>query len=119
MQTLGAIQADDLAVTMISVIAVLAFYALHCVKNEKEHNLKVVVTIMIVVSLVVLSSQKYSNSSEKSRVLNRFNSAEDIVCKLNEDSNIVISKKRGYELKSNFFIKDDIAVELGKCYLLK
>jgi hypothetical protein len=119
MQTLGDIRVDDLAITMMSVLVALALYTLYCIKNEQDHNLKVVVAIMIIVTVSMLSLQKYDYNSEESRVLNRFNSAEDIICKFNDDRNIIISKKRGYELKSSFFIKDEMAVKLGSCYLLE
>ena len=116
MQTLGDIQADDIAITMMSVLAVFALYALYSTKKEKDLNLKIVATIMIVVTISMFSFQKYEYNSNKNRVLNRFSDGKDIICKFNDDRDIVISKKRGYELKNKFFIKDETAIKLANCY---
>jgi len=119
MTTLGNIQANDLAIAMMSVLAVSALYTLYCVTKDRDFNFKVLGVIMVVVVIAMVSAQNHYYNSEKSRVLNKFSSGSDIVCKFNENSNIVLSKKRGYELKSKFFIKNEMAVKLESCYLLE
>ena len=119
MTTLGNIQADDLTIGMMSVLVAFVLYILYCVVKSSDLNFKVLGVLMIVVSIPMISAQRYYYDNEESKVLNRFNSEGDIVCKFNENSNIVISKKRGYELKSKFFIKDGMAVRLGSCYLVE
>jgi len=119
MTTLGNIQADDLTIGIMSVLVVFAVYTLYCATRNKNINFKVLGVLMMVFAVIMVSIQNYYYNSEESRILNRFNSGNDIVCKFNENSNIVISKKRGYELKSKFFIKEEMAVNLGSCYLLE
>ena len=119
MTTLESIHANDLVVILISALTTFVLYLLYCAVKNKDINFKVLIVAMIIVSAVSVPLQNYYYSSAKREILNRFASDNDIVCKFNKNSNIIISQKKGYKLKDGFFIKDDMAVKLGSCYLIE
>jgi len=119
MTTLGNIQMDSLGVGVMSVLLAFVLNILYCTVKSSDINFKVLVISMTIVTIVMVSAQKYYYSNEQNKILNRFNSGGDLICKFNKNSNIVISKKRGYKLKSRFFLKDGMAIKMGSCYLLE
>jgi len=119
MTTLESIHANGLVIVMISVLVVTVLYLLYCAVDNKDINFKVLGVFICVVSAIMVPFQNHYYSGEENRVLKRFTSGNDIVCKFNENSNIVVSQKRGYKLKNRFFMKDEMAIKLGSCYLIE
>lgn len=117
--TLGDIHANNLLVAIGTVLAVTALYIFYCAVNHKEINIKALGILAISFGVIAVTVQDYYYNNKESKVINRFNSGEDIICKFNENSNIVLSKKRGYKFKNRFFIKDEMAIKLDGCYLLE
>ena len=115
------INSETLPVAIIAVMLIFALYVLYITYSKKDLTccLKLLFGIESLVFLGIIITQVYFIPKFSSEIKEAFRNGSEIICKLKDKNNLVISSKRGYVLKSGFFIKNGVALGADRCMILQ
>lgn len=112
----------DLTLTEILAATVLALIVLAFVLTpysfENEKSKKSMLNFYFFTILVIaIGAMHYKNTKED--LVDGFYKNQELLCKEENEQNLILSQAKGFALKSGYFISDGHIVYIGKCILLE
>ena len=102
---------------MMSMLLVMAIFAGYSAYRDEELNIKATIAGMVVLAILVYWIQSNWYFTKRSELVEKFRSGGDVVC-VDRNVNAIVSKKSGYVLRGEFFIRNEKAIRVNNCYEL-
>jgi len=87
------------------------------VTSKKAPTFKIIVILMFCLLIGDILFIKYAHSKAdevSSQVVNSFNNSKELICPY-KDIKVIVSKDKNYILKSSYFIKDEVVIDVDMC----
>jgi hypothetical protein len=112
----------DLTLAEIFVATILALviavFVLIPYSFENEKSKKSMLNFgFFAILIIVIGSTHYKKTKEN--LIDGFYNSQELLCKENDEKNLILSQAKGFELKSGYFIGDEHIIYVGGCILLQ
>jgi hypothetical protein len=99
----------SLTILLFAILLFIAFFQ----SNTKKY--KVTIAVIVPIFIIIILLEALNTQSNAQTNLQNFKNGSSFICKSNDNNQYKVSKKDGWSIDNNYFLKDSLLIRADKC----